>query len=107
MKSRNALRKRREATRIEWTPSGLDQSSAASRQLTNSSNLVTSTNFMPAVAGALHLIRIRFALAIGLLSLLGLLAANAETQCSFERLFEQFALSFRFEQFIFAVCLTA
>src|ERR1044072_5395361 len=81
MKSRNALRKRRDATRIEWTP---------------------------AVAGASHLIRIRFALAMVFTSSsLGFLVAHTETQCSLECLFKQFALSFHFKQFVFAICIAA
>jgi len=66
MKSRIALRRRRDATRIECTPSGSDQSSAAWRKPYISSNLVSSTSFIPAAAASLHFIPlIRFALAIG------------------------------------------
>jgi hypothetical protein len=42
-------------------------------------------------------------LAIGLLSAVGFLAANAETQASVECMFEQLPLSFHLEQFVFAV----
>src|SRR6185295_2581253 len=101
MKSRNALRNRLEATRIECTPSGSLQSSAVSRQPTSSSNRVISTNLMPAGAAPLHLIRIRFALAIGFRSsALRLLAAHAESQISIKYQFEQVALSLDFEQLI-------
>jgi hypothetical protein len=65
MKSLSVPRKRREATRIEWTPSGSVQSNASAWKLHNTSNLVSSTSFMPADATDLQfipLIRLAFAI---------------------------------------------